>query len=120
MGNCNFKTDESDPTVGLSISNFSQLAVIGKGGFGKVWEVQDRKIKTCYAMKEMAKSRVIAKRSVNSVMNERKLLMMLRHGFIVNMQFAFQDSENLYLAMDLMRGGDLRYHLGKRVRFTER
>lgn len=71
-------------------------------------------------MKEMAKSRVIAKRSVNSVMNERKLLMMLRHGFIVNMLFAFQDSENLYLAMDLMRGGDLRYHLGKRIKFDER
>ena len=44
---------------------------------------------------------------------------MLRHPFIVNMHYAFQDRENLYLAMDLMSGGDLRYHIGIRRRFTE-
>lgn len=32
-----------------------------------------------YAMKEMDKSRIITKRSVNSVMNERKLLAQLKH-----------------------------------------
>ena len=40
-------------------------------------------------MKEMAKARIIAKRSVNSVLNERKLLTMMRHPFIVNMHYAF-------------------------------
>jgi hypothetical protein len=40
-------------------------------------------------MKEMLKSKVINKRSVNSIMSERKLLSMLKHPFIVNMKFAF-------------------------------
>lgn len=32
---------------------------------------------------------------------------------------AFQDYENLYLIMDLLTGGDLRYHISKRRRFSE-
>ena len=63
--------------------------------------------------------RVIGKRSVNSVLNEKYLLEHLRHPYIVNMHYAFQDRENLYLVLDLLRGGDLRYHLGKMRRFNE-
>src|SRR5690606_33221553 len=40
-------------------------------------------------------------------------------SFIVNMQYAFQDYENLYLVMDLLTGGDLRYHVSKHKRFSE-
>lgn len=39
--------------------------------------------------------------------------------FIVNMVSSFQDRENLFLVMDLLGGGDLRYHIGKYKRFTE-
>ena len=53
---------------------FNQLYVIGIGGFGKVWKVQYKKNGKTYAMKEMNKALVITKKSVNSVMNERKLL----------------------------------------------
>jgi len=35
------------------------------------------------------------------------------------MAFSFQDKENLYLVMDLMLGGDLRYHISRRRMFTE-
>lgn len=35
------------------------------------------------------------------------------------MYYAFQDRENLYLLMDLLNGGDLRYHICKHRRFTE-
>jgi Serine/threonine protein kinase len=75
--------------------------------------VEHKKSKTSFALKEMEKVRIINKRSVQSVMNERRLLSMIRHPFIVNMQFAYQDREKLYLVMDLMPGGDLRYHIGK-------
>ncbi len=39
--------------------------------------------------------------------------------FIVNMQYAFQDYDNLYLVMDLLTGGDLRYHISRHKRFSE-
>lgn len=35
------------------------------------------------------------------------------------MLFAFNDRENLYLVIDLLLGGDLRFHLGKMRRFSE-
>ena len=64
-------------------------------------------------MKEMQKARVLAKKSVHSVMNEKKFLSQLSHPFLVNMHYAFQDRDNLYLIIDYMSGGDLRYHIGK-------
>jgi len=35
------------------------------------------------------------------------------------MQYAFQDYDNLYLVMDLLNGGDLRYHISRHKRFSE-
>jgi serine/threonine kinase 32 len=35
------------------------------------------------------------------------------------MVYAFQDYENLYLVMDLLTGGDLRYHISKLKKFSE-
>lgn len=103
----------------LSKNYFKFHFVIGKGGFGKVWKVQNKKDKKIYALKEMSKALVISKKSVSSVMNERQLLSELKHEFIINMFFAFHDRENLYLVMDYMSGGDLRYHIGIHRRFTE-
>ena len=59
--------------------NFQYLYAIGKGGFGKVWKVERKKDKQMYAMKEMSKARVLTKRSVSSVLNERKVLQQLNH-----------------------------------------
>ncbi len=72
-----------------------------------------------YALKVMSKAKIISKKSVNSVLNEKMLLSNLRHPFLINMTSAFQDRENLYLVMDLLTGGDLRYHIGRHRKFTE-
>ena len=61
-------------------------------------------------MKEMSKVRIVNKKSVNSVINERKLLAQLKHPFLINMFYAFADYENIFLVTDLVTGGDLRYH----------
>jgi serine/threonine protein kinase len=52
-------------------------------------------------------------------MNERVLLQSIKHLFLVNMIHAFQDRDNLYLIMDLLTGGDLRFHIGRMHRFKE-
>ncbi len=43
----------------------------------------------------------------------------MRHPFIANLQFAFQDKEHLYLGLDLLEGGDLRRHIAHRKTFKE-
>lgn len=35
------------------------------------------------------------------------------------MHYAFQDKENLYLLMDYLQGGDLRFHLSEHRRFNQ-
>ncbi|CAD8201308.1 unnamed protein product [Paramecium pentaurelia] len=110
---------ENLPPEIVGRQHFKFLYVIGKGGFGRVWKVEMKKNKKMYALKEMAKAKVIQKRSVNSVLNEKYLLEHLHHPFLVNMSYAFQDRENLYLIIDLLTGGDLRFHLGKMRRFSE-
>lgn len=93
--------------------------VIGRGGFGKVWKVQKKNTKEPYALKEMSKAKIISKRSERSVLNEKAIISKLKHNFIINIFYAFQDRENLYLVMDLLTGGDLRFHFSKKRKFTE-
>ena len=42
-----------------------------------------------FAMKEMLKARVMHKKSIQSVMNELKLLSIINSKFIVNAHYAF-------------------------------
>ena len=35
------------------------------------------------------------------------------------MHYSFQDKEYLYIVLDLLNGGDLRYHLSQNKKFTE-
>ena len=103
----------------LNRNNFKFLYVIGKGGFGKVWKIQSKKTKTIYALKEMSKLKIIDKKSEKSINSEREFLSKLYHPFIVNMHYAFQDKQNLYLVMDILNGGDLRFHISRYHKFSE-
>ena len=67
----------------------------------------------------MSKLKIIDKKSEKSINSEREFLSKLHHPFIVNMHYAFQDKDNLYLVMDMLSGGDLRYHISRYRRFSE-
>ena len=108
-----------DKIILVSKNYFDFQFVIGRGGFGKVWQVVMKKNNKKYALKEMSKVKIIDKRSIKNIKGEREFLSKLRNPFLVNMICAFQDYENLYLVMDLLTGGDLRYHLCKRKTFYE-
>ena len=90
--------------------------MIGRGGFGKVWKILDKKYKKFYALKEISKVKVIDKNSINAIKYERELLSKLNHSLIINMHYAFQDYDNLYLVLDLLTGGDLRYQISRHPR----
>ena len=61
---------------------FRLIRVVGRGGFGKVWKVERKKDCKFFAMKEMEKMIIIEKKSVSSVLNERKLLAQLNHKWL--------------------------------------
>ena len=84
-----------------------------------MWKVVERKTRLIYALKEMQKVKVIDKRSEKAIKYERELLARMKHPFIVNMYYSFQDDDNLYIVLDYLQGGDLRYQLTHHKRFTE-
>ena len=62
-------------------NRFEFQNVIGKGGFGKVWKVIDKKSKTVYALKEMSKVKIIDRKSEKSIKGEREFLSKLHHPY---------------------------------------
>ena len=126
INNSNYKKNnyiEYSPPKNVIIkpnkSMFEFLYVVGRGGFGKVWMVKYKKTHEKYALKEMSKVKIIDRKSEKSIKNEREFLSKLHHPFIVNMICSFQDYDNLYLVMDLLTGGDLRYHICHKKQFNE-
>ena len=138
MGNCDCKVkdiddNQEDDSNKLKLDDFVLLYPIGRGGFGRVWKVRLKRqytVKTLdirllknksriFAMKEMNKAKVFLKKSVQSVANERKFLEMFNYNLLCNMYYAFQDVDTLYIIMDYLSGGDLRYHICRRNFFTE-
>ena len=67
----------------------------------------------------MSKAKIIDKKSIESILGEKRILSELHHPFIVNMIYSFQDLDYLYLVMELLSGGNLRYHLSLKKRFNE-
>ncbi|KAI8925427.1 kinase-like domain-containing protein [Entophlyctis helioformis] len=95
----------------VDLSHFRMHQVIGKGGFGMVRIVEEKKSKQQFALKYINKRQCIKKHSVENIFRERLILQELNHPYIVNLQFAFQDDEYMFMGLDLALGGDVRFHL---------
>lgn len=107
-------------TVKVTIKDFTTFRVLGRGGFGAVHACRKKNSGTIYAMKCINKKLVKVKSALDNVMEERNVLTMLNSNFVTNLKYALQDEDTLYLIMDLMLGGDLKFHLINAGRFTEK
>ncbi|TEB21789.1 AGC/YANK protein kinase [Coprinellus micaceus] len=94
-----------------NLFHFVLLRCVGKGAFGKVRVVQHKQTKELYALKYINKAKCVKMKAVPNIIQERRLLEEVDHPFIVNLRYAFQDDENCFFVLDLMLGGDLRFHL---------
>ena len=70
-------------------------------------------------MKEISKVKAYLKKSLPSTLLEKYILSNLHYPFLANLNFSFQDKEYLYLVLDYLPGGDLRYYLNKEINFSE-
>ncbi|KAI9246949.1 kinase-like domain-containing protein [Phascolomyces articulosus] len=97
----------------VDLSHFTLLRSVGKGAFGKVRVVQHKGTKKLFALKYINKTKCIQMRAVENIISERRILEQVSYGLIVNLRYAFQDDDNLFMVLDLMLGGDLRFHLDR-------
>lgn len=99
--------------------HFYLLRAIGKGAFGKVRIVQHKSDLSQYALKYVSKLKCVELNAVYNILTERNILELIDHPLIVNLRYAFHDNENLFMVLDLMLGGDLRFHLDSHGKFNE-
>lgn len=104
----------------VNVKDFTTFRVLGRGGFGAVHACRKKNSGMIYAMKCINKKLVKVKSALDNVMEERNVLTMLKSKFVTNLKYALQDEDNLYLIMDLMLGGDLKFHLINKGRFQEK
>lgn len=104
----------------LTPRDFEFLKLIGRGTFGKVFQVRKKDTKRIYAMKVLSKKEIVAKKEVAHTIGERKILQRsLESPFLVGLKFSFQTDTDLYLVTDFKSGGELFWHLQRETRFNE-
>jgi len=94
-----------------TIKDFEKLRLLGEGGFGKVYAVQAVDTGAVWALKEMNKARIITKRRLTTVVNEAGILRKLDHPFVARIHQVFQDEISIYFLLDILPGGDMKFHL---------
>ena len=110
--------DDNSIGIKITIKDFQKIKLLGKGSFGEVFLVKYIKTNKIYAMKILDKNKVIEGGQVEHTKIERDLLVNINCPFIVDIKFAFQDKDNLYIITEFMQGGELFFHLHKEKRFT--
>ena len=113
----NTKTEANHDPDKICPDNFEFIKTIGKGYFGTVSQVKYKKDGQIYALKSLKKSKLKDPKNVEHTLMERKILEKVKHPFIVQLKFAFQTEPKIYIVMDYHNGGELFFHLRKKVRF---
>jgi serine/threonine kinase 38 len=93
-----------------SPSDYTSLALIGRGAFGEVRLARERSTGALVAVKALDKAEMRARGQVGHVRSERDALAaaaLRACPFIVKLRSTFQDEARLFLVMDYCPGGDL-------------
>ena len=107
------------PPSKICISDFQIEKVLGEGAFGKVTLVTKKDTGQLYAMKSLRKEMIEQRNQRNHTRTEREILGEVHCPFIVQLRFAFQTTEKLFMVMDFVNGGELFFHLRKDLKFSE-
>ncbi|XP_060799727.1 ribosomal protein S6 kinase beta-1 isoform X2 [Neoarius graeffei] len=127
MDDCE-KIEISEDSVNQGTENirpecFELLRVLGKGGYGKVFQV--RKVTGAgsgkiFAMKVLKKAMIVRNaKDTAHTKAERNILEEVKHPFIVDLIYAFQTGGKLYLILEYLSGGELFMQLEREGIFME-
>lgn len=106
----------------ITVDDFELLRVIGKGSFGKVFMVRKRSgrdMGAVYAMKALRKEVLLKRNQIEHTRSERAILEAMHHPFIVELRYAFQTRDKLYIITDFASGGELFFWLKRDRVFSQ-
>eukprot|EP01116_Phalansterium_solitarium_P015663 TRINITY_DN3480_c0_g1_i1.p1 TRINITY_DN3480_c0_g1~~TRINITY_DN3480_c0_g1_i1.p1 ORF type:complete len:515 (-),score=169.84 TRINITY_DN3480_c0_g1_i1:617-2161(-) len=106
-------------TSKVTVDDFEVLKLIGKGAYGKVYQVCRKGTHDVYAMKVLRKDFLVRTDNVEGTKTEKDVLRKVRHPFIVSLHYSFQCEGRVYMVMDLKNGGQLFFHLREEAMLSE-
>ncbi|ORX77742.1 kinase-like protein [Anaeromyces robustus] len=99
--------------IKTKVDQFHILTQVGQGGYGQVYLARKKDTGEICALKQMCKRKLLKSNEIQHVLTERDILTATNSPWLVKLLYAFQDVENVYLAMEYVPGGDLRTLLNK-------
>ena len=88
---------------------------LGKGRFGDVYVVREKKLGFILAMKVINKEELVESDMQNQLFFEIKIQTFLNHPNTLRMYGCFSDEKNIYLLLELAAGGCLFRELRNKV-----
>ncbi|KAK9719225.1 serine/threonine-protein kinase dbf2, variant 2 [Basidiobolus ranarum] len=89
-------------------NQFHLLTQVGQGGYGQVYLARKKDTDEICALKKMNKKHLAKNNEIQHILNERDVLTAANSPWLVQLFYAFQDLDHVYLAMEYVPGGDLR------------
>jgi atypical protein kinase C iota type len=104
----------------MGLDDFELIKVIGRGSYAKVFLVEYKRTKKCYAMKVIKKSKVNDDEDIDWVQTEKHIFeQATNHPFLVGLHSCFQTESNLFFVIEYLCGGDLMYHMQRKCKLPE-
>ena len=91
---------------------YNIIRMIGEGGFGKVYEVQNINTSETFACKKVSKSNVI---NLIKFKDEISILSKSDHPNIIKLYKIYESNRSLYLIMEFCKGGELIKRIAERA-----
>ena len=106
-------------TGDVQIRKYYKGRLLGKGGFAKCYEFTCSENKKIFAAKVVAKSGLVKSRAKQKLISEIKIHKSLHHPQIVAFEHYFEDTENVYILLEMCHNQTLNELLKRRKRLTE-
>ena len=94
-----------DETVTLQDLLF--IKEIGKGNYGSVSLVMNKKTKFPYAIKAICKNLIIKDDLAENILLEKNIILKIDHPFIVKLVKSLKDENNIYFLLEYVKGKEL-------------
>jgi len=94
--------------------------ILGQGAFGKVQIVKHKHSGETFALKILNKNQIVMNGLESHVVDERKVMLLINHPFLLQLYNSYWDSYNVYFLLELCLGGELFSILRKSGRFQEK